>query len=171
MDAGSNTGDLGYLSSMGYTHYWYYNPTKAQAGTAEPFSKAVAEIGKYKSLLEGRGLVVRGGMGEGKAELGLDAIAFNGDAGEGLDHETFGVTRENQAARDGFDFCKTARKPYDTLVCLSLISLFEAFGDPMVFSFCSDGDEDDWSEAYSVYREVNGKEPPTLDQVSPPERA
>jgi hypothetical protein len=158
---------------MGYTHYWYYNPSKAKSGTSEPFSKALAAIKEYKALLESRDLVLRGPMGEGPAELTPEVIAYNGDASEGLDHESFCVEREFQATRSGFSFCKTARKPYDTLVCLSLISMFEAFADPEVFSYCSDGsdDEEEWCEAYKVYREVNSKEPPSLAQAAPPERA
>lgn len=156
---------------MGYTHYWYYNPSKAKSGTGDPFAKALGEIVKYKELLGSRGLVVRGPMGEDEAQLTPDVIAFNGDSSEGLDHESFHVEREEQAPRNGFAFCKTARKPYDTLVCLSLISLFEAFGDPEVFSYCSDGDdeEEEWQEAYKVYREVKAKEPPSLSQAAPPE--
>jgi len=158
---------------MGYTHYWYYNPTKAKSGTEAAFSKALADVKNYKAILERRGLVVRGPMGDGLPELTSEVIAYNGDASEGLDHESFCVEREEQAPRDGFAFCKTARKPYDTLVCLSLISLFEAFGDPEVFSYCSDGDDDEageWQEAYAIYREVNSKAPPTLEQAAPPEK-
>lgn len=156
---------------MGYTHYWYYNPSKAKSGTEAPFAKALREISKYKELLQSQGLVVRGPMGEGVPQLTPSVIAYNGDASEGLDHESFYVEREEQAPRNGFAFCKTARKPYDTLVCLSLISLFEAFADPEVFSYCSDGndEEEEWQEAYKIYREVNAKEPPTLDQVAPSE--
>jgi hypothetical protein len=154
---------------MGYTHYWYYNPSKAKTRTGEAFSKALLEIKNYKNLLESRGLRVKGPMGDGDPILNEDVIAYNGDDARGQSHETFGVEREFQAQRDGFSFCKTARKPYDTLVCLSLITLFEAFGDRDVFSYCSDGDDSDWTESYAVYREVNGKEPPLLDQVAPPE--
>lgn len=154
---------------MGYTHYWYYNPDKAKVGTTEAFSKALAAIKNYKDLLESRGLVVRGPMGEGEAILNEDVIAYNGDEASGRAHETFGLERERQAPRDGFHFCKTARKPYDTLVCLSLIALFEAFDDREIFSHCSDGEDSDWGDAYAIYREVNEKEPPRLDQAAPPE--
>lgn len=160
-----------YLVLMGYTHYWYYNPSKAKSGTEGPFTRALAEINKYKAILEARGLVVRGPMGEDDPQLTPEAIAYNGDASAGLDHESFWVERDLQGERNGFSFCKTARKPYDTLVCLSLIALFEAFADSSVFSYCSDGDdeEEEWQEAYRVYREANSKEPPTLEKAAPPE--
>jgi len=154
---------------MGYTHYWYYNPSKANSNKETSFRKASEEIAKYKTLLETRGLVVKGSLGEGEAEINDHLIAYNGDGTQGLDHESFYLERDTQSPRNGFAFCKTARKPYDTLVCLSLISLFEAFGDRSVFSYCSDGDEREWSEAYGVYREVKKKEPPTLEAASPPE--
>lgn len=154
---------------MGYTHYWYYNPSKATATKNSAFSKATEEITKYKALLESRGLVVKGPLGEDEPEVNEQLVAFNGDGAQQLDHESFYVERDTQSPRNGFAFCKTARKPYDTLVCLALISLFEAFEDPSVFSYCSDGNEEDWSEAYGVYREVHDKEPPTLESAEPPE--
>lgn len=156
---------------MGYTHYWYYNPSKATSpDTSAAFVKAVSEITKYKELLESRGLVVCGSLGEGEAQLTPDLIAYNGDASKDLDHESFYIERQAQQDRNGFNFCKTARKPYDTLVCLSLIALFEAFANPKVFSYCSDGsdDEEEWQAAYEVYREMNSKEPPTLAEAAPP---
>jgi hypothetical protein len=154
---------------MGYTHYWYYNPSKANENKNSAFGKALAEIKKYKALLESRGLVLTGPMGEGIPVLTSQEIAFNGDGSRGLDHESFLVERDHQGERHGFGFCKTARKPYDTLVCLSLISLFEAFGDSAVFSYCSDGSDADWVEAREIYREVNGQEAPTLEAAEPPE--
>lgn len=154
---------------MGYTHYWYYNPSQSKSGTTEPFTKALTEIQKYKAHLEERGLVVRGPMGEESPVLTSEMIAYNGDSSTGLAHESFCVERELQTPRNGFSFCKTARKPYDTMVCLSIIALFEAFSDPSVFSYSSDGDEEEWEDAYAIYREINGQEPPTLDQASPPQ--
>jgi hypothetical protein len=153
---------------MGYTHYWYYNPSKTNKNINSSFEKALSEIKKYKNLLESRGLVLTGPMGEGIPILNGQKIAFNGDSECGLNHESFVVELDHQAVNHGFDFCKTARKPYDTLVCLSLISLFEAFGDSAVFSYCSDGSDADWVEAREIYREVNGKEAPTLEAAQPP---
>jgi hypothetical protein len=154
---------------MGYTHYWYYNPEKAGSDKNEAFAKATEAIRRYKSFLEDRGLVVRGPDGEGVAFLNKTEVAYNGDGAQGLDHESFCVERDNQAERGGFAFCKTARKPYDTLVCLSLISFLEAFGDKAVFSYCSDGGDEDWGEAYDIYREVSGKRPPSLEDAAPSE--
>ena len=43
-----------------------------------------------------------------------DEIMFNGMAIKGLDHETFYINKKND--RESFNFCKTARKPYDLAV-------------------------------------------------------
>jgi len=158
-----------YLDSMGYTHYWYYNPSKLKSGKEKAFALAASRISKYKSLLSTRGTTICGPMGEGEAEVADKAIAYNGDGLQGLSQETFRIDRDRQAPRGGFAFCKTGGKPYDTLVCLSLISLFEAFDNSDVFSYCSDGGEEEWSAAYDIYREVNARQPPTLDQAAPPE--
>ena len=42
----------------------------------------------------------------------LDVIAINGDGEKGLDHETLFFDDKET----GFNFCKTARKPYDYAV-------------------------------------------------------
>jgi hypothetical protein len=89
-------------------------------------------------------------------------IRFNGWGDNG--HETFLITREmsDYSIRDpesgeSFDFCKTARKPYDVAVCLVLLSI--ARHAPKSFSISSDGDWDvEWSEARKIYKELFGVE-------------
>lgn len=154
---------------MGYTHYWYYNPSNASSDQASAFARAVAKIKIYKSALTAKGVAVKGSDGTGVSIMQPEVVSFNGDENLGLGHETFRVESGVQADRKGFNFCKTARKPYDILVCLSLISFFEEFSDARVFSYCSDGDESDWQEAYDLYQEINGRTAPTLDEASPPE--
>ena len=50
---------------------------------------------------------------------------------------------------DEFDwsFCKTARKPYDLLVCACLIATHEILG----YDVSSDGDLEDWKPAINFY--------------------
>jgi hypothetical protein len=82
-------------------------------------------------------------------------VWFNGDEKKGLDHETFdmkwypegGVTK---------DFCKTARKPYDILVCFSILAFKHAFNDYKVFHFSSDGDNSDWEDAKDLFTRITG---------------
>ena len=76
---------------------------------------------------------------------GKDIIWFNGDADDGLDHETFLV----DLTETGRNFCKTARKPYDTLV-LACIIAGEKFG---VFEkWSTDADSrDEMRSAFALY--------------------
>lgn len=80
---------------------------------------------------------------------------FNGDEKQGLDHETFAIKwYAHQGKAD--DFCKTARKPYDLLVCFSLLAFKAAFHDYKVFHFSSDGDNSDWEEAKDLFTRITG---------------
>jgi len=63
-------------------------------------------------------------------------IRFNGVEDDG--HETFILEREGA----GFSFCKTARKPYDTVVTASLLIAQKVA--PGAWDVSSDGDSDDW---------------------------
>ena len=51
-----------------------------------------------------------------------------------------------------FDFCKTARKPYDFVVCTMLLSLANHLEN---FEFSSDGDKDDWKPVVDFYLKEN----------------
>ena len=73
--------------------------------------------------------------GEGEPEFLDDLVAFNG-IGD-LSHESFCLSTDSK----GFEFTKTARKPYDRHVLACLILAKEYFGDNIEVS--SDGDNDD----------------------------
>lgn len=157
---------------MGYTHYWDYHPELItdEKELKNKFHDAVKKIKKCYSYLKKNPYAhegvaggyydeshckIRGGMGTGLPVFKEDEILFNGDAKQYLDHESFFLTWNNKdGERDVWGFCKTARKPYDVLVCMSLIALEESFNDPKVFSYSSDGDEDDWYRARDLYREI-----------------
>jgi hypothetical protein len=56
---------------------------------------------------------------------------------------------------ESFDFCKTARKPYDLAVCLVYMILKRHA--PKSVKISSDGDwEQEWVEARKVYKELFG---------------
>lgn len=86
-------------------------------------------------------------------------VRFNGIDDDG--HEPFDIPRVMQRANWQtpdeygrlFDFCKTARKPYDTLVCAVLIAFKYHFGDQVAVS--SDGS---WDGEWYGPSEWNGKE-------------
>ena len=82
-------------------------------------------------------------------------VWFNGDEKTGMDHETFSIKwyPDGGIAKD---FCKTARKPYDIMVCFSLLALNHAIDNPDAFSFSSDGDNSDWEEAKNLFTRITG---------------
>jgi hypothetical protein len=75
-----------------------------------------------------------------------DIIRFNGVGDDG--HETFCLTKE----ASGFEFCKTAGKPYDILACAILAAAKQHAGDGLNVS--SDGDANDWVEGLSFASKV-----------------
>ena len=86
---------------MGYTNYW----TRKRAFTNDEWKKVKDEYEWLKEM--GEGIIVD--QSENK-----DEIMFNGMAIKGLDHETFCIDKKNNDP--SFNFCKTARKPYDLVV-------------------------------------------------------
>lgn len=125
---------------MGYTHYW--NLKKKPSNYKEGWLNVQLDIQKILRV-KSNDIILRGGDGSGSPEFTNEFICFNGDGSKGLDHETFyfdGVT--------DFSFCKTARKPYDLIVCLILISLKNNIEG---FDFSSDGDKDEWEEIFEFY--------------------
>jgi hypothetical protein len=150
---------------MGYTHYWIPKDENSKADF-DRFSKACKKLhdalpettdtagGDYST----NPLEIRGGMGEGEPEFTTDAIWFNGNAERGLYHETFGISRVNTDRL--WNFCKTARKPYDLLVVACLLAAV----DILDYRFSSDGftdykgvkSVDDLLPALKFYNEVMG---------------
>jgi hypothetical protein len=141
---------------MGYTHYYTFNRAAlTPAELATGFALAATEIERLKQYLP-RSIKIKGGLGTGNAVLNVKSIWFNGDAKFDLDHETFHVERDADPLYPdrNWEFCKTARKPYDVLVCCALISLKRHL--PGAFSFTSDGDRSDWASAIAFYNANTG---------------
>jgi len=66
-------------------------------------------------------------------------------------YETFGINLEDGGK---FDFCKTARKPYDLAVTASLVALKKHFGGEVDIS--SDGDEEGFIDGKKLCQSVLG---------------
>lgn len=131
---------------MGYTHYW--NLKTKPSNYDEGFMNVQLDIQKILRV-KPNDIILRGGDGTGEPEFKSEFICFNGNGEDNLDHETFyfdGVT--------DFSFCKTARKPYDLIVCLILISLKNHIEG---FDFSSDGDKDEWESIFEFYETHIGK--------------
>ena len=153
---------------MGFTHYYRFHKAKVETETRrEIFSDIAEEIKLFYGSLPRHStsggdyysdypIVIRGGLGKGKPIINESQIWFNGDESKGMDHETFSIEWNidgNEDIDDPFEFCKTARKPYDLLVCVSLISFTRHF-NRNVFRASSDGKMEDWKHAIEFYNEI-----------------
>ena len=101
---------------------------------------------------------VKGGRGDGRPLIDNTDIIFNGDRSKEEDHETFQLMK----AGDGFQFCKTARKPYDRYVKAVLV--LANFWAPGALEVTCDGDSepDCWTEGVriaTIYTKNTGRTP------------
>lgn len=113
---------------MGYTRYW----NRTEKPITEEFCEKVNEIIKNS---EKKGIKIRNGLGANKPIVTMDKILINGDGNHELDHETLAITN----TESGFDFCKTARKPYDYTV-RNILEAAEQMG--LVTDVSNDGKND-----------------------------
>lgn len=107
---------------------------------------------------------IKGGDGTGRPEIGNDRIIFNGDASKGENHETMCLERQG----GGFQFCKTARKPYDRYVKAVLV--VANYYAPGALTVSCDGDDEDgcWDEGVRI-AEIYAKGVPGRSPCSPKE--
>jgi hypothetical protein len=163
---------------MGYTHYWHRPKVLDLARFRrfrEDMARLLAHLPRHSDSAGGyfadRALIVRGSDGKGDPIVTDELVSFNGDAtfagdsGDGDDvdmsHETFHLPRvyepqDWQRPDDCgryFDFCKTARKPYDLAVTAALITLRHHFPEVGV---SSDGVAADWTAGLALCRSVLG---------------
>ena len=130
---------------MGYTHYWTFKKSPAEiADGKQKFANAVALFKKGLEKLQG--IALGDGSGTGEPIITDTVVYFNGKAP--LEYETCAMSLESK----GFDFCKTARMPYDPVVCLLLLCMADAFGDD--FEYSSDGDIENGEEGWARAKEI-----------------
>lgn len=148
---------------MGYTHYWTFKPNKVQTteDLRKKFKRASSCVKSFVRFMDQNKsdvFKICGGSGEGKPIISDTEIWFNGNASQQLDHETFSMhwNRPNHQGRQD-DFCKTARKPYDLIVCFTLLVFADMF--PEAFEFSSDGGMNDaeWQRVVDLYESFTGK--------------
>ena len=143
---------------MGYTHYLTHTEV-----TKEVWSKILKDCRKlYKNMPQHTDTAggysakdaLQLGTWDGQKPLKTlgdkNIISFNGYP-DPLDHEIFLLHREGSG---GFAFCKTARKPYDLMVCACLIVY--CFHSRETMDLGSDGEWDDWAPAMTFVEEVLG---------------
>lgn len=132
---------------MGYTHYVRRDVEKTN--NFEDFDLFVQGFNAlHKVAVEELGIEIGDGLGKTRnPKVTLDKVVFNG-LGE-MSHETF-VWAQN--AESSFDFCKTARKPYDALVTACLLLIKEIYGDTVKVS--SDGEWHEWRAGRHLYEKT-----------------
>ena len=109
---------------MGYTRYWERTEKPITEDFLEEVKKIIVDCAK-------KGIAIRGRDGKGKPVVTTEIISLNGNADYGLYHESFVIDGEL-----GFQFCKTARKPYDYAV-RKILKLAKDYG--LVTKVSSDG--------------------------------
>lgn len=122
---------------MGYTHYW----TLENGIEQTDWNYFLVGARHIIDTAQNSGIqIIDGSAGA--------AIFFNG-FGAGS-HETFQITSEDV----GFNFCKTAQKPYDTVVTACLIHAKKVFGGNIRVS--SDGNWSEWQSGVLLYEQIFG---------------
>lgn len=118
---------------MGYTHYWRRDSGRY---SDDEWRTMLAVFTGILAESRTRGISIVGWEGEpGTApEISKERIMFNGS--DDLSHETFDLTRD----ASGFNFCKTARKPYDATVVATLLAAERYLPG---FSWSSDGESEE----------------------------
>ena len=147
---------------MGYTHYLEFKIPKGTkaAKLEENYQKAILECSKvakaYNAECAEKGLTdarLSGYTAHTKpGQYGGIELNGKGDLG----HESF-TLREHfkqnfEGFGNGFSFCKTARKPYDTVIVACLAILKYRLGNAITVS--SNGSPGDWVNGVLLARRV-----------------
>jgi len=134
---------------MGYTHYFTKTGTsRDDALRFEMFARGARTIIEYATTYDNIQIADTMGENLGKWEITDEVVAFNGYGADA--HESFYWSTNS----DGFDFCKTAYKPYDAVVTACLIHLKDVYGE--LVSIGSDGNWHEWRDGATLYRNATG---------------
>jgi hypothetical protein len=161
---------------MGYTHYY----TQTRDFTAKEWSAIqLNTLAIEKYCREKHEIELRDSRGSNKpTRYAFDILSFNGI--KKLSCEDFVLLRwpeDYLSSMPPVDlYCKTARKPYDLAVCLTLLRVLAIAPDAIKIS--SDGcwdNEDEWVPARKAYVELFEEEPicfdPSFVPPLPPKKA
>ena len=131
---------------IGYTHYWENDKVLTQDerdGIEEDIRAIIAATDV--PLLDWDGLLGRPSVRVG----GDQCVSLNGRAEDGRETFTF-------PGKSGFNFCKTAYKPYDVVVTAILIAAENRA--PQAFGYNSDGEHADWEAGLELAERATGRE-------------
>lgn len=130
---------------MGYTHHWS-NSTPIGDSEWDAITTRAREILTHAQ--DQLGIAISEEYDVNRIPVVNDTeIRFNGYADEG--HETFYIGRD----ADDYSFCKTARKPYDTVV-VAMLQLLGVYAPG--FDWRSEGDEADLADGLALYNAATG---------------
>jgi hypothetical protein len=112
--------------------------------------------------------------GSDDSVIGAGRVGFNGAGFEDADHETFLVPKNIEDGAESweaddikagkrFHFTKTARKPYDVMVCACLLALKKRASSAWQIS--SDGDVEDWASSYRFAKGALGLKSLPLEKI------
>lgn len=177
---------------MGYTHYYYQKRDLTDAefeGFSSDVSAILAALPKTSRAFDQAygfgGFECMAGFGKDEQAgvplavahddparpiVGADSVHFNGAGYPDADHESFVIDKKVDTSsftwaeeKMAFDCCKTARKPYDAVVCACLLALKSRA--PSAFKISSDGNAGDWVAAARFARHALGRQMP-LGKIS-----
>lgn len=156
---------------MGYTHYWTFKPApRGKANQVElKYQLAIKECAKLARVwndtckAEGRDWERLSGYTAHVKPGAYGGIHLNGKGPEA--HEDF-IMREHFNQNEGFNFCKTARKPYDTVITACLAVFKYRLGECLEVS--SDGNAEDWDAGVTFARTVLKRKVPNPIAPSEP---
>ena len=133
---------------MGFTRYWTRTNKKITKSFCTTANQIVQECKK-------KGITLANGLGEEEPIISMTGIWINGNGNkdEYLTHETFGI---DNVKLGQFDFCKTARKPYDYAVRL----LLDAAKKEGLVTNVTDDDKGTYNEIISDSAFLGESEPP-----------
>ena len=126
---------------MGYTHYYSFKKTDKAEILEKKYKQACLECAKVLKYIYKEYNISLSGYSV-HAKIGQYGwLKFNGKGT--LAHEDF-ILREHFNQNEGFNFCKTAQKPYDLAVTACLAVLKYRLGNAIIVE--SDGDSIDFIE-------------------------
>ncbi len=140
---------------MGYTHYWTFKKDNSKH-TEEKYQLALRQCqriirrwNKEVKAIDEKNPHRLSGYSAHTEIAQYKGIKFNGTQENG--HEDF-VLRETYGENGPFNFCKTARKPYDAVVVACLVTLNHYLKDNVIVT--SDGDKSDYLSGLILAKKV-----------------